>query len=839
MRRTQQQKLLDFVDGLHQAHEEIKEAVRGNKIAIAGKMLSECQEFAVNLGESIEAIEGEGHITVSYIEEYCEVLFHIYDDIGKQQININKTYKILRKKLLKVENSIRNDIDIKTEIVFFPYKASMWDSLESVYLAAKEDAECDVYCVPIPYFDLNSDRSLGQMHYEGNEYPENIEVTDWQEYCLEERNPDVIFIHNPYDNCNFVTSVHPRYYSSNLKKYTNKLVYVPYYITSGGMNEGQRLCPAYINADYIVIQSPLFRNYFDERISDDKFLAFGSPKVDRVIMKCQNPPEPPEEWKNKMAGKKVYFYNTSISGVLANAENFLKKMMYVFQCFEGREDACLLWRPHPLLEATFHSMRPQYWEAFETLRKQYIDQDIGILDTSADIENVIALSDAYIGEAGTSVIALFGVVGKPIFILDNKIHRELLEEEWRERIQIGFNFTEQDRFTITQGNNVYISEPYQYDYHFYCELPDDLYGNYYSLIIEIGNKKYACCSQKSQDILVIGENGIEKRVELEYREGEFPAFSTAWKYNQYLILIPLKYNAIVRYDTITGEVRYFRENIDVFIRQKNSMNIVGGAWIYQGVLYIASPVENMIYELDIKNGKTKIVELPVKTKCGCNCLAEYKKEMWLLPYEGKVIMRWNLLTGEVREYKEFPEGFKCIDPINNREGEELPFQTFVFYGDYMYLTPLWANMYLKLNILTGEFVQWEPPFEEGRGGSRFLWDEVPEKLGPDFKIYSYYNRKLFLINVESNECKEIDIKFDMEELKCHEQGFCGHSEKLRYACVENCFNSIRSFLDGKIVGNSFDIKKQVKIYKEIIANQDGNCGKQVYEFVKSKIDSGK
>lgn len=37
---------------------------------------------------------------------------------------------------------------------FFPYKASMWDSLESVYLVAKEDSDCDVYCVPISYYIL-------------------------------------------------------------------------------------------------------------------------------------------------------------------------------------------------------------------------------------------------------------------------------------------------------------------------------------------------------------------------------------------------------------------------------------------------------------------------------------------------------------------------------------------------------------------------------------------------------------------------------------------------------------------------------------------------------------
>lgn len=46
------------------------------------------------------------------------------------------------------------------------------------------------------------------MHYEEDEYPEGVEIIDWEKY-------------------NLVTSVHPRFYSSNLKKYTDTLVTYP------------------------------------------------------------------------------------------------------------------------------------------------------------------------------------------------------------------------------------------------------------------------------------------------------------------------------------------------------------------------------------------------------------------------------------------------------------------------------------------------------------------------------------------------------------------------------------------------------------------------------------
>ena len=190
MRKAQKQEILCLIDNLYKVQEGIKKALEQNNLILAQDMISGGQESAISLGEKIEKVEGEGHRTVICIEEYCELLFRVYEDINKSTVNAGKVQKLLRKQLIKIENSAKNDIAVRKEVVFFPYKASMWDSLESIYLAAKADPDCDAYCVPIPYYTLNSDHSLGEMHYEGNvrpdgtpiEYPKGIEITDWQEY---------------------------------------------------------------------------------------------------------------------------------------------------------------------------------------------------------------------------------------------------------------------------------------------------------------------------------------------------------------------------------------------------------------------------------------------------------------------------------------------------------------------------------------------------------------------------------------------------------------------------------------------------------------------------------
>lgn len=50
---------------------------------------------------------------------------------------------------------------------------------------------------------------------------------------------------------------------------------------------------------------------------------------EKIIRMCQNSAKPPIERQEKMLGKKVYFYNTSLNGMLAYTKNFSKRRSIV------------------------------------------------------------------------------------------------------------------------------------------------------------------------------------------------------------------------------------------------------------------------------------------------------------------------------------------------------------------------------------------------------------------------------------------------------------------------------------------------------------------------------
>ena len=461
MRKAQKQEILCLIDNLYKVQEGIKKALEQNNLILAQDMISGGQESAISLGEKIEKVEGEGHRTVICIEEYCELLFRVYEDINKSTVNAGKVQKLLRKQLIKIENSAKNDIAVRKEVVFFPYKASMWDSLESIYLAAKADPDCDAYCVPIPYYTLNPDHSLGEMHYEGNvrpdgtpiEYPKGIEITDWQEYDFEERKPDVVYIHNGYDNWNLVTSVHPRFYSGNLKKYTDKLVYIPYFVldeidpdNEQAVEAMKHFCfmPGIINADKVIVQSEdmkkiyvseylkaakehgLQGKHLDREYQEQKILGLGSPKYDRVCATRKEELDIPLEWLHVIeradgSWKKIILYNTGIAALLTFNEKWVDKIENVLKIFmENQDEIALLWRPHPLIESTMKSMRPEVLEKYMMLKERYLAEGWGIYDETADVDRAVVLSDAYYGDV-SSVVQLYKQTGKPIMIQNVEI----------------------------------------------------------------------------------------------------------------------------------------------------------------------------------------------------------------------------------------------------------------------------------------------------------------------------------------------------------------------------------------------------------------------------------
>ena len=446
MRKLQIRQFSDLVKTLDTACKELK-------IQKKDRFLNLCaviQDFVYKRFEHAEMVFEEDAEFLKLLKELYEMLY--YASQGKVPVKqINKMVRKLEEEI----GSLRAD---KIEMVFFCNKASMSDSLESVYFAAKEDPSCDAYFVPIPFYDRNPDGSFGQMHLEGPGcYPAAYELTDWREYDVKVRRPDVIFIMNPYDGQNYVTSVHPDYYSSRLKDCTDMLVYIEYGLPywqyrdpwaedlQGDIKKNSVPLPVHLHAHYDIRYSKelaeshgtMFAAYPEiarqyhmtpERIRK-KFIPLGSPKFDKILNTGREDYHLPEKWQRKIEGKKVVLYNTSLSELLKSSAQraevmgeyppcdswYFGKLRQIIKDFQGNDDVILWWRPHPLFEATLRSMRPDFLQEYLELSQEFKDSGGGIFDDTEDLHRAIAWSDGMISDE-SSLLLLYMATGKPFYI---------------------------------------------------------------------------------------------------------------------------------------------------------------------------------------------------------------------------------------------------------------------------------------------------------------------------------------------------------------------------------------------------------------------------------------
>lgn len=437
MKKVVKERMLQLLITLLEAHEEVLHYVQQEEKVKAVNILADCQDCAILIGNTIEEFETDGKIT-SGLEAYCEELFHIsgsLDGIDKPDI-----YEIKR----KLDGYIKNAYDqiekisASLKVVFFPYQASMWTSLESIWRAADEDEECEAKVVVIPYYVLDQYGNKKEFVYEASLFPQEVLVTHYKEYSVEKEQPDIIFIHNPYDDRNSLTRVPKEYYSYYLKQHTEMLVYSPYCMM--GYHAPDRIpYMCYTNgvciADKILVQSEKVKQiYMDHKVKEEKLIALGSPKVDAIVNGLKMQLTYPPEWRERLGGKKVFLLNTHLAyfeswHMYCEKDPALKNYAIyyherIFDEILGRSDCALIWRPHPLLKAQMKSKGLlSEMEFIAQCEQRIAESDNAVIDRNGKYDMAFRLSDALI-TTYSSMIPEYMISGKPVCIYQCRMNLE-------------------------------------------------------------------------------------------------------------------------------------------------------------------------------------------------------------------------------------------------------------------------------------------------------------------------------------------------------------------------------------------------------------------------------
>lgn len=793
----------------------------------------------------------------------------------------------------------------KEVVAFFPYRASMWDSLESIWRAADADKEhCVAYVIPAPYADLDENGQAEQWHHEMDLFPEEVPVVDFRQIELSHLRPDIAYIHYPYEDDNGLALVDERFRASALRQFVGQLVYVPYFTTGRCWPEIQLHAACYPYVDKIVVQRSHMEvshneylqssklkagtTYFlEDFLPQEKLMPLGSPKIDRLFW-CERHRKMPEGWAERIGNRKVVLYNTSTSGLGSYGKIFLRKMEYVFQSFANRKDVVLLWRPHPLIEKVAERCGREVHEGYLELRQRFLDENLGILDETPDVDMSIAIADAYMGEGSSSLVSMFGFVGKPIFLATAMMLQKCPSEEEKTNIWFQVYFFE--------GKNCYF-RPNGYDA--LCRM--DMESRQVMTVMNFGDapegEAYGApwrdaahgnllyfAPRQAKDILVF-DTALESAQRIPVKDalpkanfcGMFPCkeylfflpdrypflvrlhrethaityfplknplamnnMSGAISYKEALYLLPNQYPAIVRVDVQTGEMVYHEECMEGIRKTRTARhsNVLAGHCVRNGrYLLLAFRFTNQVMEFDMETGDWRYIAAGPEDVDSDVMLKESEDVYWIFPWQTRKIRRWNCSTGECEVLEEYPAGYECaVDWVSWQD-------TYLFshvkrIGDEVWLYPCYGNMMLKLDMKQKRLLKWEmelPPQGEREGSSFVQQSMFLGLFDYDGKLWAQrsYDRKFLVIDKKTQEISVEPAVHMSVDMACSlmapiADSFGQVNEEVPYAVKENLLgHSVEAFLDY-VAGGGHDRELQRTRFAALSNHSDGSCGEAIH-----------
>ncbi len=312
----------------------------------------------------------------------------------------------------------------KKEILFLPVRSDWWNTMEPEWRMAIENDANDVYVMPLLYLEKDYIKDEGEEKNDAAFLPEYVKCISIEDYDIAKRHPERVYIQDPYDGFSTMIAIPDYFYSDNLLKYTDELVYVPCFDVDPPEAKGDKTSaslkmlveqPAVYHSDRIIVKDEKLRTaYIDilASISGEETRDYWESKVcvtesqisadKETILREQIEELIPEKWKGRLDGKKKLLYQVSSSFILEYGQAAINKIKESIRTIKANKDSIVcIFSPHETLEQLDDEVLSSnvYTQLSELLSEIRSDADI-VYDDEHYANELWDISDAYYGTEG-------------------------------------------------------------------------------------------------------------------------------------------------------------------------------------------------------------------------------------------------------------------------------------------------------------------------------------------------------------------------------------------------------------------------------------------------------
>lgn len=402
--------------------------------------LSELQNNIVSFGTLTESIKGEDCKTVKLLEQYLEVIYKVakyvqkFDEGISYEASAESKYaecdEGVKDTFASISEAIDSEIVNRRSVLFLPVKAKHFSSMRMAYEMEAATPDTDVYVMPLPYYYKEYDGSFkDEMHIDTEEFIKaNIPVTDYSRFDLSLLCPEKIYINSAYDEYNMAVSVDTRFYARIVKKYTEKLIYIPYFKLMEFDRANypcwynmQYYCtvPGVVMADKVYVQSENTRKaYIDklnEWVGDEKYTDIWEQKIDVYNESCE---EHSEDELRDAGSKKTIVWFVSAGSLAEFGDRYIEKAYRNLDVFALSKDKLKgLLISEPFLDEMIKTYSDELYKKWTGFIDEFNRSGIGEVVSQVEDQSVEALlkANAYYGDP-SYICKDFILMKKPVML---------------------------------------------------------------------------------------------------------------------------------------------------------------------------------------------------------------------------------------------------------------------------------------------------------------------------------------------------------------------------------------------------------------------------------------
>ena len=402
--------------------------------------LSELQNNIVSFGTLTESIKGEDCNTVKLLEQYLEVIYKVakyvqkFDEGISYEASAESKYaecdEGVKDTFASISEAIDSEIVNRRSVLFLPVKAKHFGSMRMAYEMETATPDTDVYVMPLPYYYKEYDGSFkDEMHIDTEEFIKaNIPVTDYSRFDLSLLCPEKIYINSAYDEYNMAVSVDTRFYARIVKKYTEKLIYIPYFKLMEFDRANypcwynmQYYCtvPGVVMADKVYVQSENTRKVYidklNEWVGDEKYTEIWEQKIDVYNESCE---EHSEDELRDAGSKKTIVWFVSAGSLAEFGDRYIEKAYRNLDVFALSKDKLkVLLISEPFLDEMIKTYSDELYKKWTGFIDEFNRSGIGEVVSQVEEKSVEALlkANAYYGDP-SYICKDFILMKKPVML---------------------------------------------------------------------------------------------------------------------------------------------------------------------------------------------------------------------------------------------------------------------------------------------------------------------------------------------------------------------------------------------------------------------------------------